>query len=120
MVATDREELEELKALLCPNDRDVLRNIDLSTYLVIAAFQGWQPSHGYEIEIISVRQRMYQVYVIANFVTLPRGAATLPEVTSPHHVIRVKRSDLAPTGRLTFVLMNRSGRPVARTVHEVR
>lgn len=120
VVATDADELDELKALLSPNDRDVLQNIDLSTYLVIAAFQGWQHSGGYKIEIVSVRQSWNQVYVVANLVTLSPGTPATQEVTSPSHVVKVKKTDLAHRGKLTFTLMNLSGRAVARTVPVVQ
>lgn len=119
-VATDPEELDKLKSLLSPNDWDALHDIDLSTFLVIAAFQGRKPSGGYKIEIVSVKRSGYQVYVIANFVTVSPGTPALTMVTSPLHVIKVKKGDLPRKGRVIFALMNTSGGVVAKTVHELR
>jgi len=130
-VAANVEEMAELKALTDQRGHYTgtgiewsfdkrLDEVDFSTYLVIAAFQGRKQTHGYEIEIVSVKQRGYQVNVIANFVTPSPGKPVLTEVTSPYHVIKVKKADLARKGRITFILMNTSGRVVAKTVHEVR
>lgn len=118
-VATSPEEVDKLKTLLSPNDWDALQNIDLSTSLIVAAFQGAQPL-GEEIEIVSVKQRGYQVNVIADFVTVSPGTPTTLILRSPYHVIKVKQADLAHKGRITFILMNTSGRAVAKTVHEVQ
>jgi len=119
-VATDPEELDRLKTLLSPNDWYALQDIDLFTYLVVAAFQGRKQTGGYKIEIVSVKQRGYQANVIANFVTADPHTPHTLEVRSPYHVIKVKKADLVHRGRLTFVLMNTSGRAVAKTVQEVQ
>ena len=119
-VATGPEEVDKLRALLSPNDWGALQNIDLSTDFVVAAFQGRKQTGGYGIEVVSVRQSRNQVYVIANFVTPPLGEPVTLAVTSPYHVIKVKQADLARKGRITFILMNTSGRSVAKTVHELR
>ena len=119
-VATSPEEVDMLKASLSPNDRDTLQDMDLSADFVVAAFQGRKNTGGYRIEIISVRQSGNQVYVVANFVTPTPGKPVLTTVTSPYHVIKVKQADLVRKGRITFILMNTSGRAAAKTVHEVR
>ena len=119
-VATSSEEVDKLKALLSPNDWDALQNIDLSTDLVIAAFQGRKQTGGYKIEVVSVKQSGNQVYVIANFVTPTPGKPVTTLMRSPYHVIKVKKANLKREGRITFILMNISGRAVAKTVHEVR
>ena len=130
-VAANAEEMAELKALTDQlghgTGTDIewsfdarLDEVDFSTHLVIAAFQGRKNTGGYKIEIISVRQSGNQVYVIADFVTpTPRKPVTLL-VTSPYHVIKVKQADLARKGRITFILMNTSGRVVAKAVREVQ
>lgn len=130
-VAANAEEMAELKALTDQlghgagteiewsfNER--LDEVDFSTHLVIAAFQGRGNTGGYRIEIVSVKQRRYQVSVIADFVTPTPGKPVTLQVTSPYHVIQVKKADLTHKGRLTFVLTNTSGRVVANAVREVQ
>jgi hypothetical protein len=130
-VAANAEEMAELKALTDQLGHGAgpdiewsfderLDEVDLSTHLVIAAFQGRKNTGGYRIEVVSVRQSGNQVYVIADFVTPTPGKPVTLAVTSPYHVIKVKQADLARKGRITFILMNTSGRAVAKTVQEVR
>lgn len=130
-VAANAEEMADLKALTDQLGHGAgtdiewsfdarLDEVDLSTHLVIAAFQGRKNTGGYRVEIISVKQSGNQVYVVANFVTPTPGKPVTLAVTSPYHVIKVKQADLARKGRMTFTLMNTSGRVVAKTVHELR
>jgi hypothetical protein len=130
-VAANAAEMAELKALTDQLGHGAgpdiewsfdarLDEVDLSTHLVIAAFQGRKNTGGYRIEVVSVKQSRNQVYVIANFVTPTPGKPVLTQMTSPYHVIKVKKADLARKGRVTFTLMNTSGRSVAKTVHELR
>lgn len=94
-----------------------LKGVDFSTSCLIAAFQGPEPSGGYSIEILDIKQAGRRVEVRARFES-PELGATLG-TTEPNCVVQVKKADLA-SGRLTFIMVNAtSGEEEARTAYHL-
>ncbi len=117
VAVSDRAGLESLPRLMSHGfDVDkALSETDFSTCFLLVAFQGLQGSGGHSIEVLDIQRSGERIEVRAKF-TSPESGATLL-VTSPYHVVRVKRTDLG-SGKLTFVLIDDSlGEEVAKVAH---
>jgi hypothetical protein len=120
VVVLDRACLESLPRLLSDGlDVDqVLRDTDFSTWFLLVAFQGVQMSGGHRIEVLGIERSGQRIEVKAKFIG-PESGATLG-VTSPYHIVRVKKQDLG-TRRFTFVLIDDlSGEEVAEAAYDLR
>ena len=122
VVVSEKRELESLPMLSPPYGLDLdeaLSRIDLSIHFLLVAFQGHQASGGHEIEILDIQQSGKKIKVRIKL-TSPDSGATLG-TPSPCHLVRLKRADLADTGRFAFILVDvLSGKEVAREEHTLR
>lgn len=124
-IPADKADVEVLSALVPSRQLDELEvpltQIDLSTYALIAVFQGYQGFGGFEVEVQHIQRLGKQVKIYARFISpAPNDFVTLA-TTSPYHVVRVKRADLPPAGEVTFVLIDEtSGKEVARESYSLR
>jgi hypothetical protein len=119
-VVSDQADLESLSGLMAQGlDVDkALNETDFPNEFLLVAFQGLQMSGGHSIEVLGIQQSGERIEVRAEF-TSPQGGATLG-VTSPYHLVRVKKEDLGP-GRFTFVLVDdSSGEEMAKVAHDLR
>ena len=119
-VVLDRAGLESLPRLMARGlDVDkALRETDFSTWFLLVAFQGIQMSGGHSIEVLDIGRSGERVEVRAKFIS-PESGATLG-VTSPYHVVRVKKVDLG-ADRFTFVLIDDlSGEEVAKVAYDLQ
>lgn len=101
---------EALSALFPPwnlNEAEIpLTQVDLSTYGLIAVFQGYQGTGGYGIEAQRIQRVGTRVEIYAQFISPePHDLVTLG-TTSPYHIVRVRRADLPSAGQITWVLRN--------------
>jgi hypothetical protein len=120
VVVSDQAGLKSLPGLMSQGlDVDkALNETDFSTHFLLVAFQGLQMSGGHSIEVLGIQRWGERIEVRAKF-TSPEAGATLG-VTSPYHLVRVKREKLR-AGRFTFVLIDASsGEEVARVAHDLR
>ena len=120
VVALDRAGLASLPRLMSDglNVEEALRETDFSTWFLLVAFQGVQMSGGHSIEVLGIERLGERIEVKAEFIG-PESGATLG-VTSPYHVVRVKKEDLG-TGKFTFVLIDDlSGEEVAEADYDLR
>jgi hypothetical protein len=62
--------------------------------LAIAVFQGVKPSGGYSIQIQKITQKSHTIIVITDFEEPQPGIAVPAVVTSPYHLVSVKKSHL--------------------------
>lgn len=120
VVVLDRAGLESLPRLMSDGlDVDnALRETDFSTWFLIVAFQGVQMSGGHSIEVLGIERTGERIEVKTRFIS-PESGATLG-VTSPYHVVRVRKEDLGEN-RFTFVLIDDlSGEELAEVVYDLR
>jgi hypothetical protein len=95
-----------------------LRETDFSTWFLLVAFQGVQMSGGHRIEVLGIERSGERIEVKARFIR-PESGATLG-VTSPYHVVCVKKEDLG-ADKFTFVLIDDlSGEEVAKVAYDLR
>ena len=97
---------------------NALRETDFSTWFLLVAFQGVQMSGGHSIEVLGIERTGKRVNVNTRFIS-PESGATLG-VTSPYHVVRVRKEDLG-ADRFTFVLIDDLSREeLAKAVYDLR
>ena len=108
VVRTDAQRAA-LAARLSSLDRPKLNAVELSNNIVIAAFQGLQPTSGYKLEILAVE-------VIGNVldVTVKRSSPAPGEPVrqgfeSPYHVVEVARRDFDKHQFVNYRLIDTSG-----------
>ena len=68
-----------------------LKRVNYRTHFVLAVFQGWKPSAGFGVEINQLVAENGGVVVGASFRLPENGAVAGGAVTSPYHLIRVRR-----------------------------
>lgn len=72
-----------------------LNQLDYDSVFVIAAFQGFKSTNGYEIQIKSVAFQDGIVRVYAQYVEPKPGTTVVHEDTSPYHLIQIPQSAVA-------------------------
>ncbi len=90
--------------------RQAAAQVDWRTHFVIAVFQGWQVGEGYGItvEAVALNGDTLTISAATNF---PEGTAPGGRVTSPYHLIAVRRPPIDPF-RLKFALSLNGQSPV--------
>jgi len=78
-----------LVARLSAVDRSVLDTVDLVTSVVIAAFQGLQPTSGYRIDILTVEAHGNVLEVTVKRSTPAPGEPVRHGFESPYHLVQV-------------------------------
>lgn len=91
-----------------------LEHIDFAEEMVICIYLGTQSTGGYGVEIKSIED-IGDDLVVKFETSSPSGMAKVRELTQPHHIVRVARSDKPihfegseaspPSGPSTFMLM---------------
>ena len=124
VVVSKETELPSLFVLRPPHGLDLnqaLSKIDFSIHFLLVAFQGYQPTGGYQIEIQSIQQLGKEIQVHARFVRPKPTEVVRHGTTRPYHLVLVRKTDLEGKGRFTFVLVDDlSGKEVAKKVHTLR
>jgi hypothetical protein len=124
VVVSKESELQSLLVLRPPHGLDLnqaLSKIDFSLHFLLVAFQGYQPTGGYQIEVQNIQQLGKEIQVRAKFVRPKPAEIVRHGTTRPYHLVRVGKTDLEGKGRFTFVLVDdSSGKEVAKTVHTLR
>jgi len=95
---------EELNTFLYNHNMQEKIQLDESDeYIYIAAFQGLQSSAGYEIEIKDIKRDGETVTVKVKLRTPGSDEITADVLTSPYHIVKVKREALSGVKTFTFV-----------------
>jgi hypothetical protein len=93
VVITSGEEAGRLDTLVGPGGERALEVLDYTEYVAIAVFQGGKSTLGYGVEIKHITREDDNVWVQAYF-TEPEPDDPLPDmVSSPYHLVRVRKSD---------------------------
>jgi len=91
MVIETSEEAVNLDALVTPETRARLHNVNYNAYFVIAAFQGWKPTRQHGVQVERITRQGSEVTVYARFSEPKADEEKAPEVTSPYHLIQVRK-----------------------------
>lgn len=90
VVARSQAEFDAAWTGAAGEDPPSLGGVDFASKMVVAVFQGQQPTAGYDIEITSVGSDYAIIYEVSR---PAEGCITAQVLTSPFHVVTVPRSD---------------------------
>lgn len=94
---------------------------DLSTWCLIAVFQGLQGTGGYQIEVQNIQQSGKTIQIYAKFIRPTLTEPVSLGQTQPYHLVRIRKTDLSGQGQFTFVLIDDSlEKEVAKKIHMVQ
>jgi len=93
VLVTNRQEIDQLKGLLSQAALDQLAELDFQLYFAIAVFRGTQATSGYDVIVDHVTRRGDKIVIRAQFWEPSPHWEILNEVTSPYHLIKIRRDD---------------------------
>lgn len=100
VILTASDEIADIEPYVRPEAAGALRNVDFSTYLVVAAFSGVKGHGAWQFCITSVTQ---QQGMVALHTHLIEGSVASAELASYYHLFQLPRGKL-PTGEVNFAL----------------
>ena len=93
VLVTSRQEIDQLEGLVSQESLDQLAELDFQQYFAIAVFRGAQATSGYDVIVERVARQGDKMVIYAQFWEPSPHWEILNEVTSPYHLIRVRRDD---------------------------
>ncbi len=103
-VVTTPEQVPELKGYVYSSVVQQVSQIDFSTYLILAVFQGYRGASGYSVDVEEIMRKDRTITVHARFLDPDPEKPTVEITSSPYYVLKVEKPpDLH--GELTFVLI---------------
>lgn len=95
-VAQDDNQRTMLTAQLSSEHIPGVNAVDLSSTIIVAAFEGLKPTSGYQIEIVTI-QAVHGVLTVAVNVTAPApGDPVRQGFEMPYHLVQISRDQLDP------------------------
>ena len=70
-----------------------LPDVNFNNEMIIAVFQGSQPSSGYSIEITEIIEKENFVEVFVKKTSPSQGSLQLDVITDPFHIVKIRRVD---------------------------
>ena len=94
-VIKETSEWSNLWSIVYPRilSRPDLPDVNFNNEMIIAVFQGSQPSSGYRIEITEIIEKENFVEVFVKEKSPSPGSIQLDVITHPHHIVKTKRVD---------------------------
>lgn len=84
-------------------------SVDFGQHVILAALQGTKPTSGYAISIVRAVQTGTEVRVEVEVVEPEPGSVNAQVLTSPYHLVLVRRSDFQPRGKIDFTFVDSFG-----------
>lgn len=91
MIIATSKEGTKLDALVTPETRARLQNLNYNADFVIAVFQGRKPTTGYGVQIERITRQGSKVTIYAQFSEPKPDEEKAPEETSPYHLVQVQK-----------------------------
>lgn len=91
IVITTLEKVANLDALVTSEAQARLQSLNYDAYFVIAVFQGWKPTDGYDIQVERITHLGEKVTVFVRLQEPPPDRKKNDIVTSPYHLVQVQK-----------------------------
>lgn len=104
IMVVSREEIRELDNFVSSEGRDIIAQLDFSTYLVLAAFHGMS-TYDYDIRIKRVTYQDTVVKIYAEFIEPHKGQVLHPTAASPYQIIALEKLESFAEKEIRFVLI---------------
>jgi len=85
------EETAGLKSLVRPEAQARLQGLDYDHYFAVVVFQGWKTTNRYGVQIERIARWGSEVTIYARFSEPDPNKERGPEITSPYHLVQVKK-----------------------------
>jgi hypothetical protein len=94
-VIKDKDSLNRLLAKIMDSSPDAnARNVNFNEEMVIAVFMGEKATGGFSIEVVDVLEQKDYVAILIKTVKPDPGQMVTEAITSPYHIIKLKRYDM--------------------------
>ncbi len=93
VLITNRQEIDQLKGLISQAALDQLAELDFQQYFAIAVFRSTQATSGYDVIVERVTRQGDKIVIRAQFWAPSPHLEIFNEVTSPYHLIKVRRDN---------------------------
>lgn len=93
VLVTNRQEIDRLRGLISQASLDQLAELDFQQYFAITVFRGTQATSGYDVIVERVTRQGNKIMIRAQFWEPSPHLEIFNEVTSPYHLIKVRRYD---------------------------
>ena len=90
-VITTLEEVANLDARVTPEAQARLQSLNYDADFVLAVFQGWKPTDGYDIQVERITHLRDKVTVFVRLQEPPPDRKKNDIVTSPYHLVQVQK-----------------------------
>ena len=117
VLANEQSPLPSVYDSLYPDGLKKIENLDFSQYFVIFVFMGTQGGQGPFIKPERIWQNGNTVYVLADF--NDGGSYHLDAISAPSQSVKVTKSTMMQFGKITFILLDLSGKERARGIFNV-
>ena len=102
MITTQASELPQLESNVLESIHPILNQVNFEKYFLIAVFQGWKDTLGFGVEIQKITLSGKEIMVNAHFITPVPGRGLAAAVSSPHHIVKVRKVNLTGTYRVVL------------------
>ena len=91
LIIARSEETAGLKGLVRPEAQARLQGLDYDHYFAAVVFQGWKTTNRYGVQIERIARWGSEVTIYARFSEPDPNKERGPEITSPYHLVQVKK-----------------------------
>ncbi len=113
IVASTTDERATLAERLGSADRPALKEVDLSSHIVIAAFLGVQPTSGYAIEIQTITTRDQILEMSVHTQTPAPGQPVRQGFETPYHIVQLDRESVELERLTNYRIVDEGGTLIA-------
>lgn len=96
-----------------------INNFDFSEYFLMLVFNGFRANYGTGMEIKAIWQDKEIIYVSAHLDDEYPGMTVIPIWSSQYSVLKISKSTMTQFGKITFILLDESGKERAKVTYEV-
>jgi len=111
-------DIDKIEGLISEQSQKTLWNMEFDEYLVVAVFQGLQPSTGYGVQILEVTQIGDRILVYADFKTPGPDEGVGDSITLPSELIQLRKEGLDGTLLFELVVNNKKAHQARIQINE--
>ncbi len=88
-------DIPAIEAIISQNALEILRQLDFQSHIAVGVFQGWKPSSGYGVDIVTVARMGMRISIYAELIEPEPGIVVSDVMTAPYQLIKLDREGLS-------------------------